>query len=654
LGRFSAHAFHLACFVLAANDLASVRSNGIQTSQSSTAACNDLEAITMLLREQQQPDTAPLDDSAAAALGYKIASSMNTEMALDALQCVRYSRRALASAAAAFAAKGSVRGVSGVEKLAESLRLLSRSASSDLWFALIRAYGRVQRLKDVLRCFKRARERRAWTPANSRLTSIYLNALHTDISLQFTRARQLRDAGAAVEVAFFNTLLKGCMRAPDPQRARLVAQWMNECDLEPDAVSYSSMIKAHSYGGDFEGVLAVRETMRERNFQPPPAVWGDLLVACGAAQHPETALMIWREAKAALGGPASTPVEVYDAMLTACNATRQRERSLSVLEEMKAAGVKPRTRTYNLALRACEGAPGQRLRPGQLECALALYDEMLVARVHPDAFTFASLMELCAASRQGGLAQKLYADMQDRQVQANVVIMTSLLKALARAGMVAECQAVFRRMVWGPARMKPNICTYRTLARELREAGALAAALQAYEGMRKARFAPSNREFQELISAAAEAALSRGDAELQAAVASLCNITSLETVDLHGMSTVEARAAVLCTLSMLLTEYQGSGRPPAPLVIITGRGEHSLDKPVMPATIRALLEEELRIVPMDGGHTGAGEDRGHEVQVKNKNPGRIVVGTEQLLRWLRARGGYAAMASSQQGEPDAS
>ena len=64
--------------------------------------------------------------------------------------------------------------------------------------------------------------------------------------------------------------------------------------------------------------------MAGAGFDATPAVWGSLLVACGAAGQAETALMLWRELRAAdaqRGGP--PPPDVFHAMMTACNMCGQ-------------------------------------------------------------------------------------------------------------------------------------------------------------------------------------------------------------------------------------------------------------------------------------------------------------------------------------------
>jgi pentatricopeptide repeat domain-containing protein 1 len=474
-----------------------------------------------LLEEHNAATGAVLQDhELAQALLETLIRDSSTDAALSAMQLVFPSRRTLQAAVGAFAAKGSARGVAAVRTLAESRRLMRGAPASELWFSLIAAYGKLGRLDDVRAAFKAARAAGAWAPVDTWHTNLYLHALHTDVALVFKRARQLLDSGAGVDASTFNILLKACMRARDPRRADLALEWMSAAGVAPDAVTYSSLIKAYSYAGQFDSVLRVRDDMAASGYAPPPPVWGSLLVACGAAQQLETALMLWREvrsAAAAAGHPVPTPVA--NAMMTACNACRTSERALEVLTELKAAGGRPDATTYNLAFKACQAQPGQRLRRDQIGTALVLYGEMVSAEgVEPNVFTYGTLIELCAEARQGRVAAQLLAEMEARGVRPNVVVMTALARALARSGQVEECVAAFGRMVWGPARLKPTRAAFRGLIRELRAAGALGAALRMYQGMRRAYHAPVPREFQDLIAAAAEAALAQGDPELQAQV----------------------------------------------------------------------------------------------------------------------------------------
>lgn len=72
------------------------------------------------------------------------------------------------------------------------------------------------------------------------------------------------------------------------------------------------------------------------------------------------------------------------------------------------AGVQPNLISYNLAIRACAGQPGSKLRAAQLDQAFQLLADMRAAGITPDVFTVTSLLGLCAQAGQGRRALALY------------------------------------------------------------------------------------------------------------------------------------------------------------------------------------------------------------------------------------------------------
>ena len=171
-------------------------------------------------------------------------------------------------------------------------------------------------------------------------------------------------------------------------------------------------------------------------------------------------------------------------------------------------------------------------------------------------------------------------------------------------------------------RCKPNQATFRTVVGALREQGALAEALRAYQAMRRL-YPADNSEFEGLTAVAAERALAAEDAELRLAVAEVCNITSCQEVDLHGLSALEARAAVLCVLAMLQQQCRDTGAICHDVTIITGRGLGSAGgEPVVRNEVARLLERlNLRLPP----------------EAMSANPGRIVIPQQVVYEAMHAR-----------------
>ena len=140
----------------------------------------------------------------------------------------------------------------------------------------------------------------------------------------------------------------------------------------------------------------------------------------------------------------------------------------------------------------------------------------------------------------------------------------------------------------------------------------------------------------------------------------LCVLLLRSEIDLHGRSVVEARAAVLCALSMLQAAHQqGGDESPALLLgltIITGRGGNSPGgHGVLRAHVLHLLGEELGIQLAAAAHSSGGgaaaapasEQPGSSsgsmgcgdqpTGGQEGNEGRVHVSREALLSWLCGR-----------------
>ncbi|EIE27183.1 hypothetical protein COCSUDRAFT_38919 [Coccomyxa subellipsoidea C-169] len=472
------------------------------------------------------------------------------------------------------------------------------------WRLLLRNYSRMRAPAFALRAFQEMRSRCIWSPQDTHTVNILLNALSSDLPAAFAMYNELMAGGLEPTRVTFNTLLKACMRGQNAARADEVLAWMRERGCQGNEHTYNTYIKAASYSGDVERALKVLPQMAADGCAPTPAVWGSLIVACGKspkvapqpfgmARQVESALGLWRQ----MAASGTTPtVDNCNALLTACIDCDQGERALDIYRSMKDLGVEPDLVTYNLAVRACGGQSGSKLRSAQLDQAFQLLADMRAAGVAPDQQTVTSMLALCAQAGAGRRALALYEEVKDSGIRIDVALQSALIAALGSEGLAEDALAVFRKMVWGPRRMKPNEHTYRLVTRICREAGLVKEALHAYRGMRRMGFRPSNAEWREMISAAVEAAMAEKDGgDLVASCLGLDEAQSW--VDLHGLTSVEARAAVLCVLSSVQHRAAAGASLTSNLVFITGVGRHSDPEvgPVLHEAIHKLLNDELKL-----------------------------------------------------------
>ena len=72
------------------------------------------------------------------------------------------------------------------------------------------------------------------------------------------------------------------------------------------------------------------------------------------------------------------------------------------------AGVTPDVVTYNVAISACRGSEQSTLPSGLLQQAFEVAADMRTAGLAPDAFTYTTLLGLCARAGNGRAALALY------------------------------------------------------------------------------------------------------------------------------------------------------------------------------------------------------------------------------------------------------
>lgn len=470
------------------------------------------------------------------------------------------------------------------------------------WFGLVRSYGLLSEPGLACTAFDDMQQLQIWQPANVKTANALLNAVHADATTTYARFARLQEAGLRPDRVTYNTLLKCCMRNRLADQAMQTYREMVQLAIPADEHTYTTLIKTLSYAGKVDDALQVQQMMVAANFDPTDTVWGSLMVACGQAGQLETALTLWQAFKHARGGLWNMKnTEPWCAMLIACAQTYHLQPALTVLSDMRKAGVAMDTQVYNCAMAACSVPPSQTLPEENLNVAFGLLREMASQGVEADATTYTTLFNLCAEARQGHQAHQLMQELESKKVKLTTASYTAFIKACGtRPGLVDAAHAAFKRMVWGPRRMKPNQVTFVTTMRVLREASRLHQALDVYLGMRRAGFPGVNSEFQELVKACAEAALETDDSELKTKVGSFLlqheQEVQRESVDLHSLSAKEARAAVLCILCNIQERFKHGEAISSELVIIVGRGQHvQQGGPKLREAIEQLLRDQLHM-----------------------------------------------------------
>ncbi|KAK3262832.1 hypothetical protein CYMTET_28338, partial [Cymbomonas tetramitiformis] len=190
--------------------------------------------------------------------------------------------------------------------------------------------------------------------------------------------------------------------------------------VEPNVITYNSLISACEKGGQWEKALEVFAGMKKAGVEPNVITYSSLISACEKGGQWEKALEVFAGMKKAGVEP---DVITYNSLISACEKGGQWEKALEVFAGMKKAGVEPDVITYSSLISACE-------KGGQWEKALEVFAGMKKAGVEPDVITYSSLISACEKGGQWEKALEVFAGMKKAGVEPDVITCNVLLNAL--------------------------------------------------------------------------------------------------------------------------------------------------------------------------------------------------------------------------------
>jgi len=191
--------------------------------------------------------------------------------------------------------------------------------------------------------------------------------------------------------------------------------------VEPDSVSYNSVIHAYSVKGNVGGAERWLEEMRTKGMV--------------------------------------TSVATYTAVIDACAKGGDVSRAERWLEQMLQDGLEPNVVTFSAMIDACA-------KGGNLTRAEFWHDKMIQVGVKPNAYSYSAVINACAKAGGAGGAEaaELWLDRSEQAgVESDVIIYSSVIDACGTAGDAERAMRVFQRM--RAHGLRPHIVAYAALAR---------------------------------------------------------------------------------------------------------------------------------------------------------------------------------------------
>ncbi|XP_057433899.1 pentatricopeptide repeat-containing protein At4g16390, chloroplastic-like [Lotus japonicus] len=256
----------------------------------------------------------------------------------------------------------------------------------------------------------------------------------------------------ARQVVLYNATLKLCKEIRDFERAEKVFDEMLQRGVEPNLVTFSTMISCASMCSLPHKSVEWFEKMLSFECEPDDNVYSDVIYAYALTCNVDMALSLYDRARKEKW---RIDTLAFAALVKMYGMVGNYDGCLSVYNEMKVLGPKPNRVTYNNLLYAL----GRAKRGWQ---AKAIYNEMISCGYSPDWSTYSVLLQAYCRARFGEDALGVYREMKAKGMDLDVVLYGMLLDMCADIGYMDEAIQIFIEMKSSPT-CQPDSFIYSSL-----------------------------------------------------------------------------------------------------------------------------------------------------------------------------------------------
>ncbi|CAN4116991.1 unnamed protein product [Withania somnifera] len=440
-----------------------------------------------------------------------------------------------------------------------------------------------------------------------------MNVNSCDLNYTLDIYKQMQKLGVPADLTSYNILLKSCCLATRVDLAKEIYGELKHLEmagaLKLDVFTYSTLIKVFAGAKMWQMALKIKKDMLSAGVTPNIVTWSSLISACANAGLVDQAIQLFEEMIQAGCEPNS---HCYNILLHACVEACQYDRAFRLFRSWKEHAqpkdncedfggkmdntidlsptlvvvssiptctsasprgnfstrvpFKPTTSTYNILMKAC-GSDYYR--------AKALMEEMKEVGLSPNHISWSILIDVCGGSGNVEGALQILRAMHVAGIQPDVVTYTTIIKVCVENKDFKSAFSLFAAMK--RYQIKPNMVTYNTLLRARSQYGSLQEVQQClaiYQDMRKAGYKPNDYYLKQLIEQWCEGVIQNGnqrkynfsardrtnlgpESMILEKVAEHLQKDSANSIsiNLQGLSKVEARIVVLAVLRMIKEKY---------------------------------------------------------------------------------------------------
>merc|ERR1719262_2102930 len=212
-------------------------------------------------------------------------------------------------------------------------------------------------------------------------------AVAKNIDKVFAVHDEMLKHGVPCNTIIYNTMLDACAKCCAMNRAEQILKSMRAASVQPDIITYSTIVKGHCLEGDIDKALAVLKEMHaDKATQPDEITYNSFLDGCAKQHRIDEALAALDEMQAAGVSPSNYTLSILVKLL---GRVRRLNQAFSLVEDLSAKhNFKPNVQVYTCLMQAC-------ILNRKLDRALALHDQMVLADCPPDEKLYTGLTRGC-------------------------------------------------------------------------------------------------------------------------------------------------------------------------------------------------------------------------------------------------------------------
>ncbi|KAM2308147.1 hypothetical protein COP1_030299 [Malus domestica] len=199
-----------------------------------------------------------------------------------------------------------------------------------------------------------------------------------------------------------------------------------------NVISWNSMITAYSVSGDSRSCIQLFRRMNDEGTSPTLTTFSSILLACSRSAQLQHGKFIHAFI---IRNIIEADIYIYSSLLDLYFKCGSVSSAKIVFDKMP----KTNAASWNVMISGY-------VKVGDYFGALAMYDDMKVAGVRPNAITVTSILSACSQLAALEKGKEIHRTLIDSELETNEIVMGALLDMYAKCGVVDEALYVFNRL----------------------------------------------------------------------------------------------------------------------------------------------------------------------------------------------------------------